>query len=214
MSSSVSFSDNINAFNGAMGVITNVMNKTKNIAYDGTKNLTKISGIVNTESLGVLGVPVATTTQMNTALSSKADVSHNHDSSYAPLTHTHSLNDVSISYEEEEEFEEEEDGELITKTRTVMKTKRLNELLNEKANTSHTHTLREIIDYQTPDLTDYATTSDLNSGLATKASSSHTHSLDEVVFEFQEEESFEEETLNEEEEIVYETKTRTITKTK
>ena len=60
MSSSVSFSNNITAFNGFMGTMTNVMNKTKNISYISNKNLTTIAGITNCESLGVLGQPVAT----------------------------------------------------------------------------------------------------------------------------------------------------------
>ena len=100
----VSFSDNIAAFNGAMGVITNVMNKTKNISHIPSKNLTAISGIVNTEDLRVLNSPVA----LKSELSSKADVNHNHNSSYSAINHTHLTSEISQQYEEEETMNEEE----------------------------------------------------------------------------------------------------------
>ena len=126
---SVSFSDNITAFNNFITIMTNVMNKTKNIGYSNTKNLTTISGIVNVEALGILGQPVALKSDLN----GKANTSH-----------THVLNDVAELYEEEEQFiEEEDDGEgnvtNVTKTRTVTKSKPLTDILENKASINHNH---------------------------------------------------------------------------
>ena len=171
----VSFSDNINAFNGFMTTMTNVMNKTKNIGYSSNKNLTTIAGITNCEALGVLGQPVA----LKSELSSKADVNHNHNSSYSAINHTHKLDDVIMTYEEETMNEEEE---LVIET----KKKTLSDLLDEKASvnhnhdssyasSSHTHSLSDITDYTAPDLSGYATTSAMNTALSGKANTQHTH---------------------------------------
>ena len=91
--------------------------------------------------------PYATTSAMNTALSGKAATSH-----------THELDDVILTYEEEEET----NGE----TSTITKTKTLSEVLDEKAeaththsgyaSSSHTHTLSEITNYTAPDLSNCA----------------------------------------------------------
>lgn len=112
-----SFNDNITAFNAFMGTMTNVMNKTKNISYIPNKNLTTIAGITNCEVLGVLGHPVSV------------------------QGHTHDIDDVVMSYEEEEEV----NGE----TTTVTKTKPLSELFDEKASSSHTHTTSDLTNWNT-----------------------------------------------------------------
>ena len=211
---SISFSDNINAFNGFMTTMSNVMNKTKNISYNSTNNLTTISGIVNVEALGVLGQPVALKSELN----NKADATHNHNGTYAAINHNHLTSDISQQYEEEETNNEEE-------TITITKTRTLDSVFDSKANISHTHTLNDITYYTAPDLSSYATTSAMNTALSGKSDTSHnhdgtyavvnhTHELDDIVMTYEEEETFEEETLNEEEQIVIETKTRTITKTK
>ena len=138
MSSTVSFSDNIAAFNNFIDTMGQVMNKTKNISYIGNKNLTTIAGITNCEKLGVLGKPVALKEDLN----SKANTNHNHDLSYASINHNHELDDVILSYEEEETNNEEE-------TITITKTKPLSELLDGKASLSHNHSISDIADLQT-----------------------------------------------------------------
>ena len=74
---------------------------------------------------------------MNTALSGKAAANH-----------THELDDVILTYEEEEET----NGE----TSTITKTKTLSNILNGKAEATHTHTLSEITNYTAPDLSNCA----------------------------------------------------------
>ena len=106
MSSSVSFTDNINAFNSFMNTMGQVMGKVKNVSYVPSTNLTAIAGITNTEDLRVLGVPVS----LN--------------------GHEHSLNEVVYTYEEEEEFEEETVNEnqevvVVNGIRTITKEKGL-----------------------------------------------------------------------------------------
>ena len=223
MSSTVSFSDNIAAFNNFIDTMGQVMNKTKNISYVGNKNLTTIAGITNCEKLGVLGKPVALKEDLN----SKANTNHNHQ-----------LGDIMMSYEEEEDYEEEtmnEEDQLVyeTKTRTITKTKPLSELLDDKADSSHTHSISDIADLQIAldakastshnhDLSYASINHNHDSSYAalnhnhdlSYAALNHTHNLEDVEFTFEEEEDYEEETINEEEELVYETKTRTITKTK
>ena len=127
MSSSVSFTDNINAFNSFMNTMGQVMGKVKNVRYIPSTNLTAIAGVVNCEDLRVLGQEVGL------------------------KNHTHSLDEVVFEYEEEETFEEEtvnEEEETIieTRTRTITKQKGLDELLDEKADVGHTHSLSDITD--------------------------------------------------------------------
>ncbi|MBR3673813.1 MAG: hypothetical protein IKN65_06005, partial [Clostridia bacterium] len=87
--------------------------------------------------------PYATTSAMNTALSGKAAANH-----------THELDDVILTYEEEEET----NGE----TSTITKTKTLSEVLDGKAEATHTHTLSEITNYTAPDLSNCAKTNVAN----------------------------------------------------
>ena len=115
---SASFTDNINAFDGFMGVMSNVISKTKNIGYVANKNLTTIAGVVNCETLGVLGKPVALKEEIPD-ISGKSDVGHSHD-----------IDDVVMTYEEEEEIVNEEEETVLA---TVTKTKPLSELLDGKA---------------------------------------------------------------------------------
>ena len=58
MSSSVSFTDNINAFNSFMGKMGQIMGKVKNVSYIPSTNLTAIAGITNCEDLRILGQEV------------------------------------------------------------------------------------------------------------------------------------------------------------
>ena len=70
------------------------------------------------------------------ALDGKASTSHNHDSTYAPLIHTHAIDEVVFTYEEEEETVNEEEQAVTT---TVTKTKTLSEVLAGKSDVGHTH---------------------------------------------------------------------------
>ena len=67
--------------------------------------------------------------------SSYSNINHNHDNRYSQLNHTHLTTDISRRYEEEEEYEE--NGE--TKTRTITKTKPLEEILSSKSDVGHNH---------------------------------------------------------------------------
>ena len=127
----MSLSDTITAFNGFIGTMSNVMNKTKNIGYVSNKNLTTIAGITNCEALGVLGKPVALKEDLN----GKANTSHTHD-----------IDDVIWTYEEEEEYwesvddgEDENSGEGRWRYRTITKTKTLSNILDAKASSNHNH---------------------------------------------------------------------------
>ena len=91
------------AINNSINVINDLASKAHNIVYDSTLNKTKIYGHTNFEELNVLGKPVALQEQLPD-MSTKADVGHNHDSSYAAISHTHELDEVVMTYEEEEDF--------------------------------------------------------------------------------------------------------------
>ena len=188
----VSFSDNINAFNGFMTTMTNVMNKTKNIGYSSNKNLTTIAGITNCEALGVLGQPVA----LKSELSSKADVNHNHDSSYSAINHTHLTSEISQQYEEEETNNEEE-------TITITKTRTLDSVLDGKADVQHNHDLTYAPLNHTHN--DYALTNH-NHDLA-YSQLNHTHLTSEISQQYEEEEDYIEE---EDGELI--TKTRIVSR--
>ena len=115
------------------------------------------------------------TSDMETALDGKSDVGH-----------THSLDEVLLTYEEEE------DGEMTTKH------KGLDELLNDietalngKASSSHTHSIGDVSNLQTT----------LNS----KSNVGHYHVFDDVFYVYEEEEEIEEDG---------ETITKMITRTK
>ena len=106
-------------------------------------------------------------TNLQSSLDGKAASSHTHSinditnlqsslDGKASLNHDHEFDDIYYSYEEEEEIEE--DGETIT--RTITKTKGLEQVLNERENTlrglingkapsSHTHSINDITNLQT-----------------------------------------------------------------
>ena len=124
-------------FNGLIGTvsdISNLMPRLKNIEYDSSTNTTKVYGHTNFEELKVRGT--------NVSLNG----------------HTHDIDDVILTYEEEEET----NGE----TTTITKTKTLSEVLADRAASSHTHTISDV--------------SNLQTALDGKASSSHTHTLSEI----------------------------------
>ena len=104
----------IAAINNSVSVIQALVGKTTNIIYDSTNNRTKIYGHTNFEELNVLGSPVALQSQLTT----KADVEHTHD-----------LDDVVMTYKEEEETVNEEEETVMT---TITKTKTLSEILDDK----------------------------------------------------------------------------------
>ena len=107
------FSQSAQAFSNGINVLTAALGRTKNINHIPAKNLTTISGIVNCESLGVLGKPVALKEDLN----SKANTNHTHtlseitDYTALDLNHTHLLNDIVKEFEEEETYQEEEEFE-------------------------------------------------------------------------------------------------------
>ena len=77
------------AINNSINVINDLASKAHNIVYDSTLNKTKIYGHTNFEELNVLGKPVALQEQLPD-MSTKANVSH-----------THELDEVVMTYEEE-----------------------------------------------------------------------------------------------------------------
>ena len=79
----------IAAINNSISVINSVASRVSNIVYDSTTNKTKVYGHTNFEELNVLGSPVA----LQSHLTTKADVSHTHD-----------IDDVILTYEEEEDI--------------------------------------------------------------------------------------------------------------
>ena len=159
--------------------ISNLMPRLKNIDYDSQTNTTTVYGHTNFEELKV--------NNTNVALEN-----HNHDSSYSALNHTHDIDDIIQTYEEEEDFveEEEENGEgnniNVNKTRTITKTKTLTTILDSKADIDHNHdteyaTINHNHDteYATIDHnhdTEYATINHTHN----YANSSHTHSISDV----------------------------------
>ena len=84
----------IAAINNSISVINSVAARVSNIVYDSTTNKTKVYGHTNFEELNVLGSPVALQSQLTT----KANVSHTHD-----------IDDVILTYEEEEDIINEEE---------------------------------------------------------------------------------------------------------
>ena len=72
--------------------------------------------------------------------------------------------------------------------------------ISTKANVNHNHSISDIINLQTT--------------LNGKSDSNHNHSIDEIIQEYEEEQDFEEETLDENQETVMTNGTRTITKTR
>ena len=121
----------IAAINNSISVINSLATKCHNIIYDSTLNKTKVYGHTNFEELNVLGSPVALQSQLPD-MSTKANA-----------IHTHEINDIVLTYEEEETPNEEEQSTIITKT------KPLGDILASKAETIHTHTSADITNWVT-----------------------------------------------------------------
>ena len=114
------------------------------VKIDTSKNVT-INGPLTTS-----GVITANGININTTLAGKADSNHNHDSTYAALSHTHKTDDITRDVTTVNE-EEEEVTEAVS----------LNDILDGKAESEHTHIISDVTGLQT--------------ALDGKASSSHNH---------------------------------------
>ena len=108
-----------------INTINQYLPRIRNIEYNTQTNTTSIYGHTNFQELKVNNV--------NVSLNG----------------HAHLTTDINQLYEEEEEFQEEEEGVMITKTRTVNKTKPLDTILDSKANNDHNHTTNDITNWST-----------------------------------------------------------------
>lgn len=102
-----------------------------------------------------------TTAAMNTALSGKADTTHNHDSVYATIA---SLNVLTTAVEDLEDMLDGKSDTNHTHTEyaTTASLNAISAALDNKANTSHTHSISDV--------------TGLQSALNSKADEDHTHS--------------------------------------
>lgn len=129
----------------------------------------------------------ATTTAVNTALASKADSTHNHDTAYAAINHTHTgYASENHTHSEYAAANHTHDGYATTASVTAVET-----ALSGKSDSTHNHdTVYAGINHTH---TGYAAADHTHSGYATadsvsavenaldgKASANHTHSIDDV----------------------------------
>ena len=130
MSSQTATDAAIAAINNSVSVIQELANRTANIVYDSTNNKTKIYGHTNFEELNVLGSPVALQSQLPD-MTTKANVVHEHKTD--DITR-----DITTTIVNEEEEEEE-----------VTETVSLNDILDGKCETVHTHSSADIANWAT-----------------------------------------------------------------
>ena len=122
----------IQGFNNVVSIMTGVASNVRNVRYNAQTNTTTYYGHTNFEELKVNGNSVALASQIPD-ISGKSNIGH-----------THELNEVVLTYEEEEEtINEEEEVEI----RTITKTKPLNDVLDGKADYVHTHSSADIANW-------------------------------------------------------------------
>jgi len=118
-----------NSIVGDMNTVSSLMPRLKNIDYDAVNNVTSFYGHTNFQEVKVNNKAVALAEQIPD-ISGKANVNHTHD-----------IDDVVLTYEEEEETVNEEEETVMT---TITKTKTLSDVLDGKADVIHSHTTDDI----------------------------------------------------------------------
>ena len=147
---------------------------------------------------------IADVSNLQTTLDGKASTSHNHDSTYAALNHTHEFADIYKQTTRMIINETTNEEEEITDTKTLQEvlneyeqslTNAINQGLNGKANASHTHEFADI--YKTIQIEENGQTTtttktlqqilneyeqSMMNAINGKANTSHTHNATDIIY--------------------------------
>ena len=188
-------------FQGIIGNVAEISRRTRDITYNEEEEETEIS-----HDLVVDGE--IKSNWLNNEFAKYALVGHNHDSTYAPLVHSHEFADIYKQTTRTIMNETTNEEEEITETKTLQEvltemTENLITAINGKANISHQHEFADIYKQTTRTIMNETTneeeeitetktlqqvlneyeqsmTNTINQGLNNKANVSHTHEISNI----------------------------------